>query len=56
MHHHVSRYYEIDKRLREEALQRELEQKYWIEQMPSRKSHRLPRWRTWVATIIGFFL
>jgi len=57
MHHHFSTYYELDKKIREKELARDLEQKYWVEQATRRcRPRRLHRLRSFAAIIIGFFV
>ncbi len=57
MHHHYSTYYKLDQKMREQEVHRQIEKKYWIEQAQSRKQPRRKyRWRTFIATIVGFFI
>lgn len=57
MHHHFSTYHKLDHKMREQEVQRQIEKKHWIElaqsdKQPRRKYH----WRTFIATIVGFFV
>lgn len=57
MQHHYSTYYELDRKLREKEVARDIEQKYWVEQATRRgRPRRLHRLRSLAAIIIGFFI
>ncbi len=58
MHHHYPNYYEIEKKYRDADLARELEKRYWIEQAhpPKRKRRSSSHWRTFLSSLMNFFL
>lgn len=58
MHHHFSTYYDLDKKMREQEVKRASENRYWVDQAQAHKARprRYPRWRTFVAMIVGFFV
>ncbi len=43
--------------MREEEVKRASENRYWVDQAQARKTRprRYPRWRTFIAMIVGFF-
>jgi len=56
MHLNNGTYYEIDRRHREEALQRKLEAKNWVDQVNPRPRKKRSRWRMYLSMLIGFFV
>jgi hypothetical protein len=55
MHHHFSTYYELDKKMREQDVQRAIDHNNQIKMAKSRLPKRRPRWQTFIAMLIGFF-
>lgn len=58
MHHHYPNYYELEKKQRETDLARELDRRYWVEQAcpPKRKRQATSHWRTFISSLMNFFL
>jgi len=57
MNHHFSSYYDLDRKMREQEVKRATEKRYWADQAQKRQQapRRYPRWRTFIAMVIGFF-